>query len=1362
MLSSVASCLLFISPIVTNQDYLQPFLSVTIGLLGPFYPILFASSSIRVGPSEIWYLAGMLNLGLTIYKLGSSLTWSSRQTYQPSPSFTIPGSLVLETSPSRLFLLTHTIRLNLWFCRLYGFFGPLLYELYVRQSLSYNFASHYLRVIYEFLLRPPKKPPDAFDSLYRNYASCTGWDCPIRVPFRNYCTTPTSPRKRFSSAVDNATIFEFTDSVDMLKMNFLLSDLSPASPLIKSPHEVDWDSPAPSSFRARVLASDENEIGKFTQSFDPRVLHRLIHDFNISVSPSDAQTEASSPLRLADTLVASVTHEIGLLESTRQYCSDYVSSLGPAESVFYHSAFIPLQHSAFVGIANGDEMPVVIDSGASRSLSPLRSDFVTFTSVDSKISGVGAQASIKGVGMVKWKVTDQNGVSHTIETMAYFVPAASIRLYSPQFHFRENLRGHMVLDNSGVTLSLPSAKSSLKDLSFPFQASSNLPLMLPTSHPSLISGFFATNVDQMFPALDKTPLGSFDPVFENIDVDFAPSELQAFLLDKSNSNLSSAQKELLLIHWKSGHTDMRRLQTMMHPTKALDSSDSRLHLSPPVVFPTKFAKTHLCEPPKCLACILAKMEKVSSGVTKVTAREEKFMALSKDKLAPGDEVSVDQYVVSEKGRLLRSFGREPPSSKLSGGTIYVDHATGRVFIFHQVSLRAGETLTGKRAFERMLHESGHRVKKYHGDNGIFASAAFRQDCLLKDQDLDFSGVGAQHQNGRAERAIRTVTSLARAMMIHAALHWFDSHDLSLWPMAMDHAVNIWNTLPSSDGLSAEEKLTCQKVSSFDALRQLHVWGAPTYVLEAKLQDGKKVPKFDPRSRQGKFLGYSPDHASSVALILNRSTGKISPQFHCLFDDFFQTVRGVEDPAEIDLHSIDWDEFISVVGTDKFFDEAEPPPPLGPDWNPLPPHDGTDAPDDLQFDFQREPVSDAPAPAIAEPPVPHVEPEVIIIDDDEPIFIDAPPEMPPDEPDHPPDNGNPPPELINIDVARRAAVTSQRRSKRIRKPNPRYKRREVVLSEESEAVVPRADDDDEAPLLSSFFTTDQALHFSKQKFSLSYLDSLSDSSLQWGDSFAALAESIDDQDSRRFFASMDVLQDPFDFTIDTFPTFALAAHKSASSADNPRWHEAMKGPNADGFLRASTLEIATLQEMDAWTQVPVTKKMNVLDSTWAFKIKRFPDGLIRKLKARFCVRGDQQIEGIDFFDTFAPVVQWSTVRMLLVLSLTLGLATKQVDYVSAFCQAPITEDVYIRLPKGWRKLNELGGLKESFKDGHVLKLNRSVYGLRQSPKNFFELLRDNLFKVGFRQSQFDPCLFVSDKVICVTYVDDCPFFARDEK
>ena len=111
---------------------------------------------------------------------------------------------------------------------------------------------------------------------------------------------------------------------------------------------------------------------------------------------------------------------------------------------------------------------------------------------------------------------------------------------------------------------------------------------------------------------------------------------------------------------------------------------------------------------------------------------------------------------------------------------------------------------------------------------------------------------------------------------------------------------------------------------------------------------------------------------------------------------------------------------------------------------------------------------------------------------------------------------------------------------------------------------------------------------------------------------------------------------------------------------------MKGEHTDGFLQASTLEIVMLQEMESWEQVPRSPHLNVLDSTWAFKIKWFPDGLVPKLKAHFCVQSDQQIEGINFFDTFAPVVQWSTVWMMLVLSLTLGLALKQVDYVSAFC------------------------------------------------------------------------------------------------
>jgi hypothetical protein len=97
---------------------------------------------------------------------------------------------------------------------------------------------------------------------------------------------------------------------------------------------------------------------------------------------------------------------------------------------------------------------------------------------------------------------------------------------------------------------------------------------------------------------------------------------------------------------------------------------------------------------------------------------------------------------------------------------------------------------------------------------------------------------------------------------------------------------------------------------------------------------------------------------------------------------------------------------------------------------------------------------------------------------------------------------------------------------------------------------------------------------------------------------------------------------------------------------------------------------------------------------------------------------------------------------------LGLVMKQVDYTLAFCQADLEEDVYVRMARGLEHA------------GHVYKLKKSVYGLCQSPLNFFQHLKDGLEARGFVQSKYDPCLFVSEKVICLCYVDECLFFARD--
>jgi hypothetical protein len=225
---------------------------------------------------------------------------------------------------------------------------------------------------------------------------------------------------------------------------------------------------------------------------------------------------------------------------------------------------------------------------------------------------------------------------------------------------------------------------------------------------------------------------------------------------------------------------------------------------------------------------------------------------------------------------------------------------------------------------------------------------------------------------------------------------------------------------------------------------------------------------------------------------------------------------------------------------------------------------------------------------------------------------------------------------------------------------------------------------------------------------------------------------------------------------------LALAAKANSEDTPNWHEAMNGPNSEGFWEAMATEIRTLTEkMDAWEVVERESWMNVLPCTWAFRCKWFPDGLIKKLKARFCVRGDKQLEGIDYFETFAPVVSWTTVRLMLILSLILGLATRQVDYTAAFLHAPIDEDpdyanmtaeerrrsgVFVEMPKGFSE------------PGKVLKLKKSLYGLKQAPRNFFQHLKGKLEKIGFVSSESDPCLFISDKVICIVYVDDTLLFS----
>ena len=122
--------------------------------------------------------------------------------------------------------------------------------------------------------------------------------------------------------------------------------------------------------------------------------------------------------------------------------------------------------------------------------------------------------------------------------------------------------------------------------------------------------------------------------------------------------------------------------------------------------------------------------------------------------------------------------------------------------------------------------------------------------------------------------------------------------------------------------------------------------------------------------------------------------------------------------------------------------------------------------------------------------------------------------------------------------------------------------------------------------------------------------------------------------------------------------------------------------------------------------------------------------------------------------------------MLILSVIHGFASRQVDYVQAFPQAPIDDDVYIRVPQGFsynRIQQKLIQVKDNpkYRDNtYCIKLKRNLYGCRQASRNWFLFLSKGLEKHGFKPSNADPCLFLrNDAVICL-YTDDCCIFAKD--
>ena len=241
----------------------------------------------------------------------------------------------------------------------------------------------------------------------------------------------------------------------------------------------------------------------------------------------------------------------------------------------------------------------------------------------------------------------------------------------------------------------------------------------------------------------------------------------------------------------------------------------------------------------------------------------------------------------------------------TGGAIYVNMATNLVHVEFQRHLNTHKTLAATAEFERMCLNAGIIPQEYLSDNGsAFTSKEYMAHLRQFSQISRFAGVGAHHHNGVAERAIQTIMSIARTMMLHAAIHWPDMADPSLWPMAVQHAVFLHNHVPSPTTGLCPHDLFFKTRWSQTKFHDLHVWGCPVYVLDKTLSDGKKLPRWMPRSHREVFMGLSPKKSSTVPLVLNPGTGAITPQYHVVFNDEFTTI-GTNEDSMPDLNSDLW-------------------------------------------------------------------------------------------------------------------------------------------------------------------------------------------------------------------------------------------------------------------------------------------------------------------------------------------------------------------------------------------------------------------------------------------------------------------------
>lgn len=209
----------------------------------------------------------------------------------------------------------------------------------------------------------------------------------------------------------------------------------------------------------------------------------------------------------------------------------------------------------------------------------------------------------------------------------------------------------------------------------------------------------------------------------------------------------------------------------------------------------------------------------------------------------------------------------------------------------------------------------------------------------------------------------------------------------------------------------------------------------------------------------------------------------------------------------------------------------------------------------------------------------------------------------------------------------------------------------------------------------------------------------------------------------------------------------------SCGEELSYETVINGPEKEQWEQAMREELKAFEDNQAWEFVDRREADRVVQCKWVFRKKFESDNKVR-YRARLVAKGFTQKEGLDYTETYSPVLRYSTLRLLFALSVKLNFKITHLDVTTAFLNGYLSENVYMHAPPNL-----------DCKENCILKLKRAIYGLKQSARAWNERINDCLLKSNFIRSKLEPCLYIKrcekELIIIAIFVDDFFIFSNSQ-